>query len=600
MISLALAALLLSRGSIATPWETHFRRTTHSEHSVGLAGSRFQTYHPEPVFETYGVDGIVQPSSRRGLPSTNEEAAKAFLEKKLGVKPEALSRKSGHSSNNVANEYFRQSINNITIANAVANVALKDNKVVSFGASFVKPKSIAAATPRLTKEQAIIRAETAIGGKYNNLPTSLEYFAKDSDHVVLTHVVQVRNNETDEWYEAFVDADSGELVNVISFMAHASYRVIPFALQNPTDGFQTLVDPQDSVSSPDGWHRYRLNFSNTTIITNATSGNNVLVFKSSVTDGLTKQSSAPDNYAYVFNPALEPAGNKDAASVNVFYVANMMHDLLYHYGFTESTYNFQYYNYGKGGTGNDQVYISVQDSEKTKFNNANFATPADGINGEMKLYVWNKTTPFRDGAFENDVVIHEYTHGLTSRMTGGGTARCLLTDESRGLGEGWSDALADWVRQTSATSAAEDFIMGTYVYTKSIRDYPYSTSLTTNPLTYGSLQTRTEVHAAGEVWANIWHEIYAALVAKLGFSTDKRNANGTAGNIVALHLLVDALSLQPCNPTFISARDAVIQADANRYGGTNKCTLWNAFAKRGLGFDATTTKVDSKTVPGDC
>jgi extracellular elastinolytic metalloproteinase len=28
---------------------------------------------------------------------------------------------------------------------------------------------------------------------------------------------------------------------------------------------------------------------------------------------------------------------------------------------------------------------------------------------------------------------------------------------------------------------------------------------------------------------------------------------------------------------------AIIQADANRYAGANKCLLWQAFAKRGLG-----------------
>ncbi|CAE6378154.1 unnamed protein product [Rhizoctonia solani] len=597
---LAVLAIFIARGVLAAPWEESFRRTTHSVRSVGPAGSEFKSYHPEPIFETYGVEGVVNPLAKRDLPGTNEGAAKAFLEEKLGVKPEELSHKSGHSSTNVANEYFRQAINNITVANAVANVALKGERVVSFGASFVKPKSIAAATPKLTKEDAISKAEASIGGKYNTAPTSIEYFAKDSGDVVLTHVVQVQNDENDEWYEVFVDANSGEIVNVISFVAHAKYRVIPFALQNPNDGFQTLTDPQDPITSPDGWHRYRLNFSNTTVITNATSGNNAHVYKSSVTDGLTGQSSAPDIYEYAFDPSKDPAGNKDAASVNVFYLANMMHDLLYHYGFTESSYNFQYYNYGKGGAGNDPVYISVQDGGNKNFNNANFATPPDGANGIMRLYLWNKTTPFRDGAFENDVVIHEYTHGLTSRMTGGGTARCLSTDESRGLGEGWSDALADWVRQTSAQSVAEDFIMGEYVYLKSFRDYPYSTSLTTNPLTYGSLQTRTEVHAAGEVWANIWHEIYAALVAKSGFSADKKNVSSTAGNVVALHLLVDALAIQPCNPTFISARDAVIQADADRYGGVNKCTLWTAFAKRGLGFDATTTKIDSNTLPSGC
>jgi hypothetical protein len=53
-----------------------------------------------------------------------------------------------------------------------------------------------------------------------------------------------------------------------------------------------------------------------------------------VAEGLTGQNSAPDVnvYEYTFDPSKEPSGNKDAAFVNVFYLANMMHDLLYHYG----------------------------------------------------------------------------------------------------------------------------------------------------------------------------------------------------------------------------------------------------------------------------
>ncbi|CCO37500.1 Extracellular metalloproteinase 10 [Rhizoctonia solani AG-1 IB] len=483
----AILAFLTAQCVLAAPWKEPRCWTTHSVRSIGPTGSQFKSYHPKPIFESYGVDGIVHPLAKRDISGTNEEAAKAFLEEKFGIEVQELSHKSGHSSTNVANEYFKQVINNITVANAVANVALKGQKVVSFGASFVKPKRVAAATPELTEEDAISKAEDAIGGKYNTLPTSVEYFAKDSGDVVLTRVVQVQNDDTDEWYEVFVDANSGEIVNVISFVAHAKYRVIPFALQNPNDGFQVLSDPQDPITSPDGWHRYRLNFSNTTVITNATSGNNAHVYKSSVAEGLTGQNSAPDVnvYEHTFDPSKEPSGNKDAASVNVFYLANMIHDLLYHYGFIESSYNFQYYNYGKGGSGNDPVYISVQDGGKTNFNNANFATPPDGAN-------------------------------------------------------------------------------------------------------------------AGEVWANIGHEIYAALVAKSGLSTDKKSVSSTAGNVVALHLLIDALATQPCNPTFISARDAIIQADANRYGSANKCTLWNAFAKRGLGLGATMTKVDSKTLPSGC
>lgn len=42
----------------------------------------------------------------------------------------------------------------------------------------------------------------------------------------------------------------------------------------------------------------------------------------------------------------------------------------------------------------------------------------------------------RDGALENDIVTHENTHGVTNRMTGGGTGRCLQTTEAGGMGEG--------------------------------------------------------------------------------------------------------------------------------------------------------------------
>ncbi|KAG6807736.1 hypothetical protein H0H93_001141, partial [Arthromyces matolae] len=98
-----------------------------------------------------------------------------------------------------------------------------------------------------------------------------------------------------------------------------------------------------------------------------------------------------------------------------------------------AAYNFQATNYGKGGLGNDYVTISVQDPEG--LDNADFMTPPDGQNGQMHMYLWDYTSPERDGALENDIVTHENTHGLTNRLTGGGTAACLQTLESGGLGE---------------------------------------------------------------------------------------------------------------------------------------------------------------------
>lgn len=43
---------------------------------------------------------------------------------------------------------------------------------------------------------------------------------------------------------------------------------------------------------------------------------------------------------------------------------------------------------------------------------------------------------------------------------------------------------------------------------------------------------------------------------------------------------------QPCTPDFVSARDAILDADTALTGGANACDLWTGFAKRGLGNGA--------------
>jgi len=56
--------------------------------------------------------------------------------------------------------------------------------------------------------------------------------------------------------------------------------------------------------------------------------------------------------------------------------------------------------------------------------------------------------------------------------------------------------------------------------------------------------------AAGEIWANMLHNVYAALVKEHGFSSTARtNPDAKEGNIVFLRLFMDGLSKRPCNPT---------------------------------------------------
>ncbi|KAH8981294.1 Fungalysin metallopeptidase-domain-containing protein [Lactarius hatsudake] len=592
LLSPVLIALLYASTTSATPFLSTSKYATHRARSLGADGSlKLEIFHPESIFEGFGVEGIDHPLARRAGDFDIKAASVSFLASKLGIQQSDIHFRTSAKAEVAQHAFLKQQIDGVPVANAVANAAFShDGKVLSFSSSFVKSSGSANRTPTVSLSDAITTAEKALDGTHNGHPATLEFLIQPDGSAVLTHVIQIQNEGTGTWVEAFVDAHSNKVVSVTDFVAKASYLVLPFNEEALTQGFQTLTDPQDLTASSLGWHN------DGTTSTTTTAGNNVFAAKGKTA---TSQSSATLNFICTQDAAQAPtvAANVAAAVVNAFYIVNTVHDLTYRYGFTESTFNFQKNDFGKGGVGHDRVTVSVQDHAST--NNADFATPPDGQSGHMRMFLFDITTPRRDGALENGIVIHENTHGVTNRMTGGGTARCLQTIEARGMGEGWSDTMADWASQGATTV---DFVLGQYVVNKpaGIRSHPYSTSTTTNPLRYSSLKTLHRVHAIGEVWANMLHNVYASLVNAYGWSaTARTNPGGTEGNIVFLHLFLDALLLQPCNPTFLTARHAWIQADANRFAGANKCLLWNAFASRGLGVNAAKYNDDS-TVPAGC
>lgn len=237
-------------------------------------------------------------------------------------------------------------------------------------------------------------------------------------------------------------------------------------------------------------------------------------------------------------------------------------------------------------------------------NNISFATPPDGQSGIMQMYLFTLSTPKRDGSLDNGIPIHEYMHGVSNRLTGGAAqGNCLRTNIAGGMGEGWSDAMAIYLTMKSGMSRDTDVVVGEYVVLKpnGIRTKPYSTSLDRNPYTFGILQQLKEVHAIGTYWATVLYEVYWNLVDFYGFSDDLYKSSQKKGNIMAIQLMIGGLKLQPCNPTMLSARDAILAADIVYYGGDNKCLLWRAFSKRGLGIDAVENGfVDGFKMPVEC
>ena len=191
------------------------------------------------------------------------------------------------------------------------------------------------------------------------------------------------------------------------------------------------------------------------------------------------------------------------------------------YGFTEKSSIFQTRNFGKGGKGNDMITVSVQD--KAGMDISDFATPPDGQSGHMKMFLWDYTnvrplpllpswrftdrTGRRIRKFDSSPREHAQDYEQDDR---GCDWEMFADGGSRGLGEWWSDAMAEWVPSPSLSSLADyvwrwtewknatvldyvriavflffiflggggDFYVGQVLnQTGGIRYYPYSTSL---------------------------------------------------------------------------------------------------------------------------
>ena len=185
---------------------------------------------------------------------------------------------------------------------------------------------------------------------------------------------------------------------------NGSYYVVPFPYESPAahalglENNPWLKAGATNNATTHGWH-----FDGTNNY-NHTRGNNVFsytdVSNSNVNGGNnisdTSTTAAPIlSFLRIPNFTQQPAviENQKAAATNLFYWNNIIHDVTYQYGFTEAAGNFQQDNLGRGGLGADYVRAEAQDA--SGYNNANFATPADGSRPRMQMYLFSTAPDFR-------------------------------------------------------------------------------------------------------------------------------------------------------------------------------------------------------------
>lgn len=229
---------------------------------------------------------------------------------------------------------------------------------------------------------------------------------------------------------------------------------------------------------------------------------------------------------------------------------------------------------------------------------------------------------FKDSSFDNGIVIHEYGHGITTRLTGGANNSGCLNNDFQ-MGEGWSDWFALMLTMKASDAATDARGIGTFASGQEtdgggIRTRRYSTDFAINEYTFNEtnddrvigqdadtgedVKLNESVHYIGTIWATVLWDLTWAYIDKYGFDPDFYN--GTSGNNKVMQLVVEGLKLQGCSPDFIDGRDGLLAADIALTGGTDQCLIWEVFAARGLGVAAsrgevavTTDQVEDYTTP---
>ncbi|MES2884121.1 MAG: M36 family metallopeptidase [Pseudomonadota bacterium] len=209
-----------------------------------------------------------------------------------------------------------------------------------------------------------------------------------------------------------------------------------------------------------------------------------------------------------------------------------------------------------------------------------------------------------DGTLDNQIVAHEFFHYVHNRLTDSSN------QQSGAMGEGWGDIDGFMLstRPEDRLIPGNDKYQGAYQlagyvvnsFYSGIRRAPFSTDMSKNAYTLKHLSDGTvtpdggpgtsnsEVHNAGEIWANQVWECYVGLLNRHPFADAQLRMKD---------YIIAGLKGTPTDATFVEARDAILAA-AKAADNCDYLVCASGFAKRGAGPNAEAPARDSTDLLG--
>jgi Fungalysin metallopeptidase (M36)/PA domain len=215
----------------------------------------------------------------------------------------------------------------------------------------------------------------------------------------------------------------------------------------------------------------------------------------------------------------------------------------------------------------------------------------------------HRLVPLLDGGLDSTLLAHEFGHYLHHRLQDCNTRWCSA------ISEGWGDflALLLMMREGDNYEGAYPFsIYSTQGFSDDpayygIRRAPYSVNPMINSLSYQHMADdaplptnhpiqnfgdNSEVHNAGEIWAQTMLEVYVALL--------KAGPSFSAVRAKMARYVVSGLLMAPTDATPAETRDAIVSVASPE----DQPIMLAAFARRGMGSCAVTPGRESTTFAG--
>lgn len=350
---------------------------------------------------------------------------------------------------NITHAYLQQHHRGIKVYNGILNLNILSDQIVSFGNKWITDMASSEVSniPGITALNAVERSAAHLGLSISNtvelrreqnklgqdvkffftqgnlsrtdITAELVWLKGEEEEILLCWTVEIHELDNENIWLIFIDAHSGAYIRKDNLVLHcdfghpaaghqcktahsesapasmlmsapdSSYHVFALSIASPNHGPRTIEERPWTAAGPGdlattlGWHN--TGTTNYTI----TRGNNVHAYEDMDNNNVAGFSPDTANlrFDYPFTPSEEPTDNLESCITNLFYWNNIMHDVMYQYGFDEVSGNFQSNNLGRGGLGNDFVKAEALDGGGS--NNANFSTPVDGGSGRMQMYVWS-------------------------------------------------------------------------------------------------------------------------------------------------------------------------------------------------------------------